>query len=312
LNSQQWFQLGNPLAGSVFGSTTVNEAAVFTRSIEVAPDTRDVSDGLVTALLNLATGLGNSTKSRNNVSMPCGGKERRLWYCLVDAVAAVVVDDLRHRVVPVRGVADPVVVLMVQEARPMLVDAIAARMSSQFGRAVSTLFVTQDPDASVCNAEGGTCDDGDPPQHYRCEYGNALLATVSLAPLVGVNFTHPPENRMFIAAAISVGGCAITVGTYHAQIDVANRRGQQAEERSVLERVAAALPDPVIVGGDYNDVRFGLDGFTKHGLLPRVDAFLSRGALQSARLGTCRARKLRSAPYELDHKRVAMKWRIPT
>jgi hypothetical protein len=267
-----------------------------------------VSDALVTETLNLATGLGNSKQIRNNASMPCGGKDRRLLYCLTDDVASVVVADVRERVVPARDERDPIVVLMVQEARPMLVDAIAMHMAARFGRQMSTLFVTQEPDAAIRNRDGSTCDDGDPPQQYRCEYGNALIATAPLAPLVGVNFTHDPENRMFVAATVAVGDTQVAVGTYHAQIDVPNRRGQQAEERAILQQLASSLPDPVVIGGDFNNKAFALGGFITHGWIPRVDAFLSRGDIEPTRLGTCRARRLQPDRYELDHKRIAMKW----
>ncbi len=301
--------MGNPLSGLVLGATTVKDAAVFQRSILTVPAIRDVTDELVTQTLNLASGLGNSTRSGNNATMSCGGKEHRKWLCMSHAVAEVVVKDLRERVVPMRGNADPVVVLMVQEARPIIVDAIAEQMSSRFRRPVSTLFVTQEPDASVSNAEGGNCDDGDGPQQYRCEYGNALISTVPLVPLAGVNFNHQPENRMFVAATIGLGATQVTVGTYHAQIDEANRKGQQAEERAIFQMLVSWLPDPIIIGGDFNDRAFELFGFMKQDKRKkRVDAFLSRPDLDTSNLGTCRSRKLKVEPYELDHRRVAIKW----
>ncbi len=306
---ERWVQLGNPLTGLVLGHTTVKDAAVFQRSIPTVGAVREVTDELVTETLNVASGLGNSKHNKNNATVSCGGKERRRWFCMAGAVAEVVVSDLRERVVPVQGHADPVVVLMVQEARPIIVDAIAEQMSFRFRRSVSTLFVSQEPDASVSNTQGGYCDDGGPPESYRCEYGNALIATVPLVPLAGVNFNHRPENRMFVAAMIRVGTALVTVGTYHAQLDHASRKGQQAEERAILQMLGPSLFDPIIIGGDFNDRDFDLFDFTKQDVKKkRVDAFLSRPHLDTSGLGTCRARKLKVKPYELDHRRVALKW----
>jgi hypothetical protein len=170
-DAHRWFQLGNPLTGLVPGDTTAKDAAVFQRSIRTVDAIRDVTDELVTQTLNLPTGLGNRMQDKHNATMSCGGKEHKRWLCRSDVVAELVVHDLRERVVPMRGNADPSAVLMVQEARPIIVDAIAQQMSTRFRRPVSTPFVTQQADASVSNAEGGNCDDGEGPQHWRCEYG---------------------------------------------------------------------------------------------------------------------------------------------
>jgi hypothetical protein len=306
--ADEWFPLGSPLTGTSHGRTIVNDATVFRRSITHAGARRPTSEQLVTETLNLASGLGSSRQVRNNALTSCNGTSVRLWLCMVDRVADVVVDDLRRRVVPMRGDADPVVVLMVQEARPILVDAIAQRISVRFGRDVATLFVTQTPDAVLANAEPARCDDGRPPARYRCEYGNALIATAPLSPIAGVNFTHAPENRMFVAATVPVGSEAVAVGTYHAQIDAPGREGHQAEERRILEMLAPSLTGTVIIGGDFNNRGFALDGFEKHGsFLAPVDAFVVRN-VRSTRLGTWHARTLTAVPYELDHRRVAYKW----
>src|SRR5690606_25652186 len=140
--------------------------------------------------------------------------------------------DLR-RAVPEDGNADPAVVLMTQEARPLLVDAIAREVAAHFARDISTLFVAQATDATA--------------EQPRAQYGNALLATVPLEPAVAMNFTHEPENRMFVAATMLVAGTRVTVGTYHAQLDVPGREGQQADERRALELLAAFLPTPVVI-----------------------------------------------------------------
>jgi endonuclease/exonuclease/phosphatase family metal-dependent hydrolase len=308
--SEEWFPLDSGLSGVTIGRTRVNDAAVFQRRIPRAGAERAVTDQLVTQTLNLASGLGASQQIRNNAITRHGDAVGPLWLCMADRVADVVVCDLRRRVVPMRGTADPVVVLMLQEARPLLVDAVAQGMATEFARDISTLFVAQTPDSALANAEPANCDDDRPPERYRCEYGNALVATAPLEPVAGLNFTHAPENRMFVAATIRVGTRPLTVGTYHAQIVASGREGHQSEERRALEMLTAVITGPVIVGGDFNNRSFTVDGLRKYGSFRApVDAFVVRDA-QHESLGTCRTRSLRVRPYELDHRRVACKWRL--
>lgn len=295
--------------------------------VDCGNGTRRASNRLLTYTVNLATGQKKRDKhgqvigGNDVVQRTACGDRLRPWTCLAPGIADQVVGD-------VAGLAhDSEVVVLTQEARPMVVDEIAVKLSAKLHTTIYTLFAAPSGLDSYSRGTPECRGLADTATHNQCSYGIAILSTLPLSNQRGIRFDHPAERRAMVSASVTINGRNVTIGTIHGQC--CDHPDDRSDEIQTFRGTLVGPIAPTIIGGDWNSdlnsssVRQMFEsinqlGFTEvasidntSGESARYDYFVASNLLATTDLGGNRTGPLTLGGYIFDHKRVAVRWTIP-